>query len=66
MIQYPVGAMRGTYRGFVATRLDGTKIRRAVMIIKKDEVSAARELSPAELQAELDRSEDWDHRGSRH
>jgi hypothetical protein len=59
MIQYPVGTMRGTYRGFVATRMDGTKVRRAVMIIKKAEVEAARQLSAQELQAELDRSEDW-------
>lgn len=64
MIQYPVGTMRGTYRGFVATRLDGTTIRRALMIIKKDQVDAARQLSPQELQAELDRSEDWDNRRS--
>lgn len=63
MIQYPVGTMRGTYRGFVTTGADGRMLRRAVMIIKKAEVEAARALSPEELQAELDRSEDWDRRG---
>ena len=60
-MRYPIGTVTGVYRGFV--RVDNPSVRRAVLLVKKAEVEAARRLSPHELQAELDRSDDWSGRG---
>lgn len=62
-LRYPVGTVRGVYRGFVT--LEPPRRRRAVLLAKPADCEAARVLSVHELQAELDRSTDWDERGKR-
>lgn len=61
VIRYPIGKITGLYRGFVT--VDPPRRRRAVLLVKRADCEAARILSVHELQAELDRAEDWDARG---